>query len=333
MSSAGDTVSMPFLRGILDGAKALGLDPTKILAASGIDGSLLEEPDERVARKIMYELWAEIEEQSGDDAVGLHIAEHTKQGAFAVLDYAVRNSPTLREGYRRIERYSHLLHDGVDIVFEVTDSTATLSFHEPDQSPRHIAEWAVCSWLIIGRQMLGESWLPREISFQHPRPASVREHQWIFGAPVNFDRHRNELVLDPVLLDREVVDADLRLSTVISRYAQQLWEQLPRAESHLDQVRQGIARELRGGEATLESVAKRMHMHPRTLQRKLKAEGASFKQVLDETRCELAKKHLSDSSIAIEEAAFLLGYSEPSAFSRAFKRWTGLSPGEYRRAG
>lgn len=321
---------MPLLRGTLKAAEAIGLDMGEVVAALDLDPDHLDDSDRRVPRTVLYRLWELMVAATGDDALGLHVAAATQPGAFAVLDYAMRNAPTLGDAYRQMARYSHVLHDGVDIVLEVDRDSAWIRYREPAGSPRQIAEWIVATWLVVGRQISGEDWAPELVAFQHRAPETTAEHRALFRSPVDFDGGHNELRFAAALLERPAEAADPMLFSVVSRYADSLLTALPTVETTADAVRQVVAELLRGGDPTLKSVARRLDVAPRTLQRRLRAEGASFQGVLDDVRCALAKQYLGDAAIAIEETAFLLGFSEPSAFNRAFKRWTGATPSEFR---
>lgn len=321
---------MPLLRGTLKAAAVVGVDSGAVIAALEIDGDVLEDSDRRVPRRVLYRLWELMVEATGDDALGLHIAAATQPGGFAVLDYAMRNSPTVGEAYRQMSRYSHVLHDGVDIAIVEDGELVKLRYREPAGSPRHIAEWIVATWLVVGRQISGIDWDPVSVAFQHPAPADTSAHRSLFCAPIEFVATDNELALRAELLERPAREADPQLFSVLSRYADALLAQLPSTQTIVDRVRHVVAELLRGGDPTLKSVARHLGVAPRTLQRRLKVEGVSFQSVLDDVRCALAKQYLGDAAIAIEETAFLLGFSEPSAFNRAFKRWTGATPSEFR---
>lgn len=321
---------MPLLRGMLEAAKRRNIDVKTALADLDIEESSLVEADRRLPRSTLFALWAAFASETGDDALGIHLGESTQTGDYAVLDYAMRNSPTLGDAYRQAARYSHVLHDGVDIVVVIDGATARLRYQEPAGSPRQLAEWAVTLWLVVGRQITGTHWRPTQVSFQHSEPEDTTEHRRLFDAPLTFKAPCNELAFDAALLEKPVVAADPALFEVLSAFADQLLKKVPRAESVVDRARQVVAELLRSGDATLDTVAKRLGMARRTLQRKLKAESYSFQALLDEVRCALAKRYLEDRTIAVEETAFLVGFSEPSAFNRAFKRWTGATPSDFR---
>ncbi len=148
---------------------------------------------------------------------------------------------------------------------------------------------------------------------------------------MHFGEENNEISLDTALLALPVHGADLRLGRLLDRYADEMLRKLPRAEGFVESVRRVIAETLRGGDPSIECVATCLGLSTRTLQRRLREAGTTHKQLLDQLRHVLALRYADTEGLSFGEVAFLLGFSEPSAFHRAFKRWTGVAPGEYRR--
>lgn len=170
-----------------------------------------------------------------------------------------------------------------------------------------------------------------EVRFPHTAPLDISEHQRLFGCKLQFGWERSELVFARDLLDAPLVKADPTLQAILEAQVVSVIEKLPKGEATTDAVRRHLAGELGKGQPTLEQIAPRLHMSPRTLHRRLDDEGTSFRKILSEVRRELASRHLMERRLAIGEIAFLLGFSEPSAFHRAFKRWTGHAPLIYRK--
>jgi AraC-like DNA-binding protein len=189
--------------------------------------------------------------------------------------------------------------------------------------------------VICLRSATGTSWTPREVWFQHAPPENTSEHRRIFRAPVRFAQVSNELFFHRSLLDVPIARADLGLCTVLDRHAEELLAKFSaqgRPQNVVDQVRQILSIALRGGDPGLEASARQLRMSARTLQRKLNEKGTSHQDLLDEMRRELSMRYLQEPEVAICEVAYLLGFSESSAFHRAFRRWTGTTPRDYRRA-
>jgi AraC-like DNA-binding protein len=322
-----------FLLPIVDTAVALGVDRAQLLAAVGVSEALLEDRDARVPLEIERHLWHEAARATSDGDFGLHIAERAPPGAFDVLDYAARASPTLGEAFERVARYQRLMHAGFEMQV-VRRSDRIVLQQVPRWShavSRHTVEAWAASIVVRGRLFSGTSWVPLEVELPHPAPARTQEHRRIFGAPVRFDRDAVRLHLEPTLLERRLVTADQRLCAMIDDYAQARLARVPHSERLVDHVRALVVNATAGGDPSLRAIAARVGLHPRVLQRRLKADGTSHQEILDEVRRQLAAELMERSDMAICEVAYLLGYSEPSAFHRAFKRWTGSTPVSARR--
>jgi AraC-like DNA-binding protein len=169
------------------------------------------------------------------------------------------------------------------------------------------------------------------VSFRHSPPADLSEHRRLFRAPIRFNRPVNGVVLRRALLDAPLVKADPGLCGVLERHVRELVERMPKATALSDRVRELVASELSTGGASAATVARKLHMSRRTLQRQLGADGTTFRALFDMLRRDLAMHYLGERKIAIAEVAFLLGFSEASAFYRAFNRWYGTTPTAYRR--
>jgi AraC-like DNA-binding protein len=183
-----------------------------------------------------------------------------------------------------------------------------------------------------GRQISGRAWPLRAVGFAHPPPADDREHRRFFGCEVRFAEPEDSLAFDREFLDAPLPAADPALSSVLERYGDGLVARLPAGDPFLDDARRAVAALLRGGDTSLEALAARLGQSRRTLQRRLQALGTSQQDLVDSVRRELALLWLADPRTSITEVAYLLGFSEPTAFHRAFKRWTGTTPAEHRRA-
>ena len=177
------------------------------------------------------------------------------------------------------------------------------------------------------------NFIPLEVRFPHCAPDDISEHQRFFACKLQFECERSELVFARELLEAPLVKADPALQAILEAQVVAVIQKLPKGEAATDAVRRYLASELGKGQPTLQQIAPRLHMSARSLRRRLDEERTSFRQILSEVRRELALRHLMEGRLAIGEIAFLLGFSEPSAFHRAFKQWTGQAPHAYRAAG
>ncbi|MFO0745589.1 MAG: AraC family transcriptional regulator [Myxococcota bacterium] len=325
---------------IVHSAAASGADPRALEAATGFRAASAEDPDLRIGIALESALWSEAERLTGDVDFGLHTAERIQPGAFDVLDYAVRTAPTLAAALERLARYNRLEHDVAEFAMvDLADPPRTRVVHgfgagRPGQAigqHRHSIEFTLASLVVIGTQLAGRRLVPLAVELHHPRPPSSAEHERVFGCKPRFAAPENALELAAADLAAPVPAADPRLWRVIERHAEALLAARPApAQSMAARVAREVTAALGEGAPTLAAIAQRMRMSERSLQRRLKDEGVSFDGLVEGLRRELALSYLADPKVAISEVAYLLGYSEPSAFHRAFKRWTGTTPGEVR---
>ncbi len=323
---------------ILHSAAASGAHPAAMEAEADFIASSALSPDARMSLATETALWAAGERLSGDVDLGLHTAERLQPGAFDVLDYVVRTASTLRIAVQRVGRYNRLEHDVAEFSIHDEGERARIvhAFRggHPGQSlgqHRHSIEFTLASLAVIGRQLTGGPFAPTSVAFCHPAPASTSEHARVFGVSPRFSAPANVFEVRTAEFDRPLPGADQRLWRVIERHAESLLAARPDpTESLAARVARDVTTSLGEGPPTLADVARRFHMSERSLQRRLRDEGVRFDALVESLRRELALSYLSDRKMAISEVAFLLGYSEPSAFHRAFKRWTGTTPSELR---
>ena len=318
---------------LLSGLRQLGHDPVPLLSAVGVDAAMLDDPDRRIPMSAGSSLLARAVATTGDDCIGLHLAEHADLRSVDVHFYAMASSDTLRSAFERLSRYQRLIHETSRIDLTETEHGVTLRHRLPGgiAAPRQTAEFLLAAWVRTGRFATGTDWSPLDVRFAHPRPVGIREHARIFHAPVHFTTGENSLTVAHSTLSLPCVGADAALAALMDRYA---GEHTPAPLSPglrlSDRIRDLLSLQLRAGEPSAAGTAARARMSVRTLNRTLAAEGTTYRALLDQLRHERASRHLADPRTSIGEVAFLLGYSELSAFCRAFKRWTGQTPAEFR---
>ncbi len=324
---------------ILAVARAAGIDARKIAELAKFDPSIANDPDARIPLATEQALWREAAILTRDASFGLHAAEQIKPGTFDVLDYAVRTAPTLRQSLERLVRYNRLVHDIAQwsLVHQGERLRVEHRFRPSDGllQERHSAEFTIASVVTIGSQIAGTPVRPPRVGFQHASPVppqALREHERIFGVTPLFNQPVNFIELELAFVEQINPSSDPALSRVIERHAETLLASRPETNiSTAGKVRQALSRGLAEGETTLSAIARRLKMSDRSLQRRLANEQVTFDALLDNVRHELALRYLADAKIAVAEIAYLLGYSEPSPFHRAFKRWTGKTPAELRK--
>ena len=319
------------LRPLISGLLTLGYDPVPFLQAQGIDSEMLLDPDATVPMSACVGLLDEGVRATRDDNLGLRVAERAELGSFDVHFYAMVSSPTLGAAFERVCRYQRLIHETSHVRLEKSGDRAVLSHRLAGgmAAPRQTAELLLAAWVRAGRVATGTKWSPAEVRFAHRAPRDAREHERFFGAPLRFAAGENALVLPAALLDLPCRRTDPSLLSLLDRYAaDRLGE--PRAATFADRARAALSEELQAGNVSAHDLAGRLKVSVRTLHRTLAAEGTSYRRLLDQLRLDTAERHLLDDRVSVAEVAFLVGFSELSAFHRAFKRWTGSTPSAFR---
>jgi len=319
------------LRPLMSGLSTLGYDPAPFLQAQGIADAMLLDPDATVPMSACVGLLADGVRATGDDNLGLHVAEHAELGSFDVHFYAMVSSPTLGAAFERVCRYQRLIHETSEVRLETSADRAVLSHRLSGglPAPRQTAELLLGSWVRAGRVATRTRWSPAEVRFAHPEPRDLRQHERFFGAPLRFATGENALVLPVALLDLPCRRTDLSLLSLLDGYAADRLGK-PRAATFAGRVRAALTEELQAENVTAHRLAARLGVSLRTLHRSLAAEDTSYRQLLDQLRLDIAERHLMDDRVSVTEVAFLAGFSELSAFYRAFKRWTGCTPAAFR---
>lgn len=316
-------------------ASNLGGDVEALSRASGFELSRALDPDARISFEQEERLWQLAASSSGHCTFGLEAAKQIKPGAFDVLDYAIRTAPTLRVALQRLARYNRLEHDAA--IYTASETPTCLRIEHSFRYPgvvqnRHGAECTLAAQVVVATQLVGSPVYPARVQFRHAAPADDAAHRVLFGTKPSFGAAVNAIEWDRDLVDRPLPHADPALSAVIERHAEASLRNLPEApQSCAERTRGVLLQALGQGHASLKHVADKLKLSERSLQRRLAVEGLGFEALLDEVRRELSLRYLADPKIAISEVAYLLGYSEPSPFHRAFRRWTGTTPSEMRK--
>lgn len=302
----------------------------RFFEATDLTPEMLTDAETRISASQFCVAWAEAIRLSGDPLLALHIAEATPPGAFGIVEYVCRSAPTLRDALGQWCRFLGILDDAVEVGLVESRGRWALRVITESEAPAP-ASHELCFALIVRHaRTLVEGFRVAEARFTHRATDShAAQHRAYFEAPVCFGAEQTELVFETPALDAPLKTADPSLLAILLPTAD---EKRARTSPHplfTDQVRRALRTALTNDDAQLDRVAKRLGMTGRSMQRRLKDEGTSFQNVRDDMRRELADRYLGDG-MSFAEIAFLLGFSEPSAFFRAFKRWTGLTPFERR---
>lgn len=320
-------------RALVAACERLGVDTRALLAAAGVSRQTLDDPDARLPAQQVGKLWTRAYELSRDPVLSLHAAEACPLGAYKVIDYMGYNAPTVGDAFTYAARYFHLVNTAVTlpidasgdpIVFGIIDASS------PEGVSRAYAEYSFAAFLLHIRGTTGVPLRLARVQFAHVRPADTAEHARLFGCPIEFEARRTCMLIPRDVWETANAHAHVGVLEVLAQHADLLLDKLPKGPDLVERTRKAIGQRLRGGDPSLEAVAAELAMSPRTLQRRLRELGYSYNALADEVRRGAASLYLQQPDIAIAEVAYLLGFSDQSTFNRAFKRWTGVTPKQYR---
>lgn len=322
------------LRLIYQAMKKQGVDTDEILKRLGVDEDYLNSAQLRTPHNAQLFFWQIVEEVSGDPDVGLHLGQALPTYKGQVLEYLFLSSPTFGEGLRRALNYQRLLSDAANTEFFIEGDQACMVLDAASDEVRrlkHFNECFVQGLIIFFKSITDGRFECSRVEFEHEREARQAHVSEVLGCEVVFGAEENRMYFPASLLAHPSPHAEPELLALHERFAS---EQVARLEKKdiVGQVERIVAELLDSGEVTLDSVAERLDIKPRTLRTRLTEAETSFNQVLADFRYRLARQLLATTDESIDEIVYLTGFSEPSTFYRAFKRWSGMTPIEYRKA-
>jgi AraC-like DNA-binding protein len=318
-------------------AVEIGIDPSGILEAIGLDAARLAGSTLSVPVEQGLALWDEVVSRSHDPDFGLHFGEKVNRLATGhFLTTLLMNCDTVGEALDQMTRYQSLSLDlfQTSVRFEREYAFRVIAPALENFPPqRHQAEAALCTLAHTLRLLTRDQIQFTEARFTHPRPANADEHQRIFACPVLFNQPRTELMFPRAALGWRIPLADAQVLANLEHLAQRIERAIYQGESWADRVACQIDRRLQQHkQPTLKAVAQALAISPRQLQNHLRRESTTFQVLLDRERAEAARSYLRDDTLTLCDIACRLGFSGQSAFNHAFKRWTVVTPTAYRHA-
>ncbi len=310
-----------------------GIDPQGFLRESGIDPALLRDPDARIPSQLADVALTRAMALIPDPAFGLRAAECWHPSNLGCLGYAWLSSRTLHTGLTRIERFGRILGT---VRYQCRNESTGLRFsydHRRGEAP-HAHALTDCALSIVVdmcRKNFGTELNPLAVTLRRPTPDDPKPYLDFYRSPVQFGSDENSFVLSHEIVEKPLSSANHEVATLLDAILIRQLATLTDTDI-VSRYKLYLLQHLTSGEPTEQGLAQALGMSRRTLQRKLNALGTTYKGVLDATRHELALQYLDDPARSVTDITFLLGFSEQSAFSRAFKRWSGKTPTAYRSA-
>jgi AraC-like DNA-binding protein len=331
---AGLYKSMVFVRGLIAALQKRGVEVEALFRGTSLEGRPRSDSNERVTLEEWRALTRRAIELTGDRGLGLSIGGSASDHMLQIVTQLAVACGTLREAMRMLERYRALLGNTIqfDLIEEGDLAYFVCAPLLPDQQiPEFDPEMVLSLVYRVSRRFARlDSDDAKEVWLSYPPPTHAARYAEVFHCPVRFDRPRNAILLARSYLDQPQPFADTRLLDLLREAAERMLLE-HRSPSLPDQVRALLRNESDLRKIDAGRVARMLRLHPRTFRRQLIAANAPWSELLDETRRRIACDELRRQDVSIREVADRLGFSEPSAFTRAFKRWTGKTPAKYSR--
>ncbi|MDX2270395.1 MAG: AraC family transcriptional regulator [Cyanobacteriota bacterium] len=331
------TFSVVIVRDIVQYVVAQGVEASALYRVAEIDPVWLEDPDRQVVGEVLQKLWREAVAQTGDRDLGLHIGEAFDLAAIGVVGYVLLSCKTYGQVLEKLCQYTQLFSRGITLHHHITDGRVYCDCNIVGgcknyllDEPRHPIESTFAALFTATQQLTSHTLDAQVVWFQHPCPADVSEHERIFHTKVQFSQPANRIILSADCLNWSVRSANSKLLSVFEAHATGMLMAQTQSHKYSQTVIAAITQVLQTEGPTIAAVARTLMTSVRQLQRDLQTESTTYQQLLDATRRELALQSLKNPETSVHDIAFFLGFSEPSAFHRAFKRWTGQTPRNYR---
>lgn len=321
------------LLGYSELTRSLGAHPQRLLRSCGINPRCETDQDSYISFPSLCDLLECTAEATACETFGLRLSEVQGVASLGPLGFAMQNSATLRDAVGEWRRFQDVHMQGAHSELRPAGPLLRWVYHvdEPGRlGVRQKVDQAIGLACRVFRALLGPEWNPMSVHFTQPEPADTSEYRRVFRAPVLFGQDADFIALPRDLLARRIERSNPDLRRLLDRY---LMEMKAGAREEIeDRVRKAIRGSLSWQDCSIEEVSASLSVAPRTLQRQLQQRGTKFSRLLEEVRIDAARRHLTESRLSLGQLAAILGYSELSAFSRAFHRWHGQSPQQWQRA-
>lgn len=332
------TVAAGVVRGLIAFAGQLGVSPQVLAESADIDVAALGDGDGRIPMLNYVALMRSAKALSGDTAFALRFGSAVDLSEVSLVGLIGLASETMLDALVQLNRYGQLV-----VEVELDGPDRFVHHRRPDglwlvdhrKYPNSFPELTELTFarIVSGTRSFGETPFVRAVHVTHSDPGTASEYRSILGAPVTFNSHWNALQVDEAWTSYPIAKQPRYVFGIVSARADTLLSELKKSKSLAGRIEARLMPILHTGEASIERIARDMGLSRQTLYRRLKAEGISFAKLLDTLRHRLALDYLAGQKVSVNETAYLVGFSDPAAFSRAYKRWTGQSPGAVKRSG
>jgi AraC-like DNA-binding protein len=318
---------------VLERTTRFGLLRDELLREARLNETQLRDPDGRIPVGAIERLWRAIATRATDPTIGLRLGKDVRVREFGLVGYAMACSKTLGAALRRLDRYDRIVSDTLNVEIDIVPEAACVRIDVQPQlrALRPAADARVAAMVAVFREIAATPIELLSVRLPYRKPRHVTEYEQFFRAPIEFGALTAAVLVRTKDLETPITQCDETLAGYLDRLAEHLLTPAESDQTVRGQMRRILWSELQDGVPTLETLARRLGMSGRTLQRRLRDESTSYQGALIEFRRDAAPALLRDGRLAVSEVAFLLGYEDPSSFQRAFRQAFGVSPRDFRR--
>jgi AraC-like DNA-binding protein len=313
-----------------------GVKPAPLLSKAGLTVGQIDDRSTRIKVKNQIRFLELAAAALQDDLLGTHLASDYDLRKIGLLYYVLSSSDVLDEALHRAARYSHITNEAISLTFRpARDAAIALDYVGIERrSDRHQIEFWLVSFVRLCRQLTNRRLIPSRVRVVHHRDKTPAELRSLLGCEVEFGANVDEIVFPQAVKQMPIGSADCHLNELLVKYCEEaLSNREPGRITLRSTVEKAMAPLLPHGKARAAEVAHKIGMSHRTLARRLSEEGLTFSEIAEQLKSDLAQRYLRDGDLPISQVAWLLGYQEVSAFTHAYRRWTGMTPRQSRASG
>lgn len=330
------SISATKILSFLNNFDIYGMNIKQVIHSAGVNPFILSSPDNRLSGSEAQKILETAVRLTKDENLGLHQGERLSKGFSNILGYILMNCSTLKECSEKYCRYEKIIDSTSISDLNIVDKNAVLSNITVDKAleeNRQFSDFKIAGMLSYIKLLSGEKLQLHEVHFTYSKPKNTSEHERIFQSKVCFEKSANALIFNKELLNTPVTEPNKKLLLLFEKNAQEILETLNNNNIYTNMVTEIILGEItKYNLPSIEDVSKKLSLSVRKLQLYLQKEDTSYIKLIKEIRKSVAEKYLKDRNISIDEITYFLGFSETSAFHRAFKSWTGLTPAQFRKS-
>lgn len=326
------TVTIP---GLINIAIKHGISAEELLNKVGISAEMVSDPETLIDLEQLDRLYEATARTTGNEAFGLYVGTRTRFDSLNLVGSLIATAPTIRVALEQYHRFRELIHPFLDFRLEESDAETAIVYAPVNPTPimmkPYYSEMFLSGILKLAASLTEKGISLRKVEVFHEEPSYSEVYRKLFGENIQFNQKRSALVVNRDLLDKPLLGSFPPLFDNLQKQAEKLLSQLHSHRTIEKQVATYLYENMGRGIVSMQDVASKLDVTSRTLQRRLKKENTSYIALREQVRFELAQQYLEDTHLTMDEIASRLGFSEPTNFYHAFKRWTGVSPGEYRK--